>query len=121
MSEYTQTPWRFVELVNDEDGSSLTPEEAAEYSSNTAMNGSTGFYAVQATKEDGKLYSVCFVGNGPDSVANGWAITKAVNYHGRLTETLKDIITCFNHPEWSDRCEEIEGSARDLIKELEAS
>lgn len=88
--KHTPVPWRLVELVN-EDGSSMTPEDAAEFSANTAKHGESGFYAVHAKKDDGKTYIVCFVGNGPDSIDNGLVIQRAVNHHAELAEALRAL------------------------------
>jgi hypothetical protein len=90
-NKHTALPWRHVELVN-EDGSSMSPEDAAEYVANTAIHGSTGFHAIHATKGDGKTYDVCHVGNGPDSPWNAATIAVAVNYHDRLREALGDVV-----------------------------
>jgi len=97
MSSVTPRPWVFVQLVN-EDGGRMTAQDASEYVANTALHGSEGFYAVQARKDDGKLYDVCHTGNGPDSQWNASAIAEAVNYHERLVEALRKTSELLANP-----------------------
>lgn len=79
MYRHTRTPWNAVQLLS---------EDASEYVSNAAIGGTTGFYAVQARKSDGKLYDICHTGNGPDSQQNALHIAKCVNGWDDLERSL---------------------------------
>jgi len=37
----------------------------------------------------------------------------------KLMWALDECVSCFNYPEWSDRCEEIENKARTILAELD--
>jgi hypothetical protein len=107
-----------VQLVN-EDGSKMTAQESSEYVANTAIHGSEGFYAVQARKDDGKLYDVCHTGNGPDSEWNASAIAEAVNYHERLIEALHHAMQCWEYDGVSDEHGAVAAECSAILAKME--
>jgi hypothetical protein len=92
MSRHTATPWKNCILVN-EDDSSPTLDEIGEYVKTTAKQSDLkDFHFIMVTKEDGKEYDVCHVGNGPDSAANCRHITICVNAHQHLVTALDSVL-----------------------------
>jgi hypothetical protein len=95
----TPTPWFAFNMIHEERGDQMTPDEIGEYVAGCVRksieNGGSAERFLFISGKDAP--DICHIGNGPDGPANAALIVKAVNAHEQLLQTaLLAIEVCKN-------------------------